>query len=142
MPNNLDAEITYLKDLNLKELHKVWNRDLSIPLPPCRSADTLRRILAWRLQEAALGGLSPDTKSRLRKLAKSLEQNPDQSLTRVPSLKPGTVLVREWEGVLHRIQVLQKGFEYTGVEFASLSEVARHITGTRWSGPLFFGLKR
>ena len=141
MDASLDGQIARLKNLPLEKLRDEWRNALEADPPPCRSADTLRWILAWRLQEAALCGLSPATKSRLRKLARTLEQCPGQPLTPPPRPKPGTVLVREWKGVLHRVQVLREGFEHEGERYASLSEVARRITGTRWSGPLFFGLK-
>jgi hypothetical protein len=98
-------------------------------------------MLAARIQERAFGGLSLDAKTRLKKLAKAFGRNRGpypSSLT----LKAGSILTREWGGAIHKIQVLRDGFEYEGARFNSLSKVAREITGTRWSGPLFFGLKK
>src|SRR5450759_5281195 len=83
----------------------------------------------------------PSTLKRLRALAKALERNPSAVLTDGPRIRAGTRLIREWRGEKHEVMVDGSGYEYRGKKFASLSEIARHITGTRWSGPLFFGLK-
>jgi hypothetical protein len=98
--------------------------------------------IAYRLQEQAFGGLSPDTKQKLRQFARAFKRSPNHQLTPNLDLKPGTLLEREWGGVRHRVRVLDDGFEYSDERFASLSEIARKITGSRWSGPLFFGLKK
>ncbi len=66
----------------------------------------------------------------------------DLTLNGVLHIKPGTILTREWQGVLHQVRVLEDAFEHKDERFSSLSEVARRITGSRWSGPLFFGLKK
>jgi len=142
MPNTLDTEITQLKELNLRQLRRLWDSRLNENPPLCRSVDILRRILACKLQEKAQGGLTPATQKKLRKIAGSASLNPVPKLPLRARLKPGTVLTREWEGTLHQVQVLEDGFEYEGKRLTSLSEAARMITGTRWSGPLFFGLKR
>ncbi len=95
-------------------------------------------IIAYRLQEVSCGGIKASTEKRLRDLAisgRSGEQN--NSLLRP---KPGTHFVREWQGELHEVAVLPSGYEYNDQTYGSLSEIARAITGTRWSGPAFFGL--
>jgi hypothetical protein len=89
-------------------------------------------MLAFELQAAVHGGLSPELKQRLR--AKS------GTAAKEPTLPPGTRIVREWRGERHVINVTQDGFEHRGTVYDSLSEIARSITGTRWSGPRFFGL--
>jgi len=142
MGEYLDLKITQLEGLNLRQLRICWSSHLNDELPSCRSIDTLRRILACKLQEKSYGGLSPDTRNQLRKIARSFSQNTDHKLLAGHRLKPGTVLTREWKGVSHQVRVLEDGFEYNATLFASLSEVARWITGTRWSDPLFFGLKK
>lgn len=142
MGRKIESEIATLKDFDLRGLRQMWKARLGDSPPTCKSPEIVRRLVAYRLQVRAFGGLSPDTKTRLRKLTRAFERNPDHSLTRTLNLKPGTVLAREWKGTRHQVRVLDDGFEYAGERFASLSEVARKITGTRWSGPLFFGLKK
>jgi hypothetical protein len=99
-------------------------------------------ILAYRLQEQALGSLTTVSRGRLRQLARAFEPNSGGSIPVVPALKPGTRLVRQWRDQVHLVNVETSGYEYQGARYKSLSEVARLITGTRWSGPLFFGIKR
>ena len=142
MAENSDAQFEQLQSLPLNKLQDSWRSLLDEEPPPCRSRDIFRRLLAWRIQQRTLGGLPPETRRRLKHLSHRLDRNPTHLPSSNPSLKPGTVLVREWKGVLHRVQVLQEGFEYAGERYTSLSEVARKIAGARWSGPLFFGLKQ
>jgi len=141
MDQDLDERLARLKNLPLEKLRAEWRSLLGTAPPACRSREVLRQLLAWRIQEKTLGGLSPASRRRLRQLASAFGRNPDHAVPASPLPKPGTILVREWKGVLHRVHVLQEGFEHEDERFASLSEVARRITGTRWSGPLFFGLK-
>jgi hypothetical protein len=103
--------------------------------------DLLTKFLAYKLQEQAYGGLDSVTRKRLRDLGRKLATNPNAQLSGCPRIKPGTQLIRDWLGKSHRVTVLESGFEYAGKHFSSLSRIARLITGTRWSGPLFFGLK-
>jgi DUF2924 family protein len=108
--------------------------------PPARMRRPLLiRATAYRLQERALGGLKPATRRLLASVA-------DDAMARRPAhvaaeRKPGTTLLREWHGVHHRLTVLENGVQFGGERYRSLSEVARKVTGSRWSGPLFFGLK-
>jgi hypothetical protein len=95
--------------------------------------------VAYRLQEKALGGLTGAVKRKLKLLAQQAQ--PGGALEAFISLKPGTKLVRSWHGKTFTITVLQDGFEYDGKRYGSLSQIACLITGTRWSGPRFFGLK-
>jgi hypothetical protein len=136
----IDTLLASLPALSLDELREEWKRHLHSPPPAGRSRELLRGLIACSLQEAAFGGLSADAKRRLARLADTLERKPGHSPLPKPTLKPGTVLTREWRGVLHQVRVTADGFEHQGTRFASLSEVARTITGTRWSGPAFFGL--
>jgi len=99
-------------------------------------------ILAYRMQEKALGGLKPSTCKRLRRLAEEFAISSNSLPAPSLRMKAGTRIVREWQGQLHEVSVLDSGFEYLGQRFRSLSEIARQVTGTRWSGPLFFGLKK
>ena len=90
-------------------------------------------MLAWRIQVAALGGLDADTKRRLR------QSSPVKPAAPAPT--PGSNIRREWQGVIHNVSVVTDGFVYEGHQFNSLSEIARAITGVRWNGPRFFGLR-
>jgi hypothetical protein len=98
-------------------------------------------ILAYRLQEQAFGPLSPSTRSRLLKLADAFETDPNSRTPVTPAIKPGTRLIRQWGDRVHLVNVEAKGYEYQGARYRSLSQIARLITGVRWSGPLFFGTK-
>lgn len=98
-------------------------------------------ILAYKLQEKAYGGLKPNTRTQLRRLAALLAADKSAPLTLESRFKPGTRLIREWRGETHEVTIHASGYEYRGKEFATLSEIANLITGTRWSGPLFFGTK-
>ena len=136
----LEAEIARLDDLGLDDLRKLCGR-LMGAVPANHSTHLLRRRLAYELQAKALGDLPTDTQRQLKRLHEAFKADP--GFTPLPGLglKPGTVLTRTWHGVLHQVRVTNDGFDYRGERFRSLSEVARRITGTRWSGPLFFGLK-
>jgi hypothetical protein len=136
----LEAEVESLSQLPISELRAAWSRCLGEPASN-HGRDLLRRQLAWKLQARAHGGLSSDTRRRIRRLYQTFQDNPRFTPSPTFDLPPGTILTRKWQGVRHRVQVMHDGFAYAGERFESLSEVARRITGTRWSGPAFFGLK-
>lgn len=137
----LEAEIERIGKMTLAVLRAAWSKITGTP-PAGQSKDLLRRRLAWRLQARAFGGLSAETKRRLKRLYEAFARDPGFTPSPILDLKPGTVLVREWRGVQHCVRVLDDGFDHRGMHLASLSEVARHITGTRWSGTRFFGLRQ
>ena len=99
-------------------------------------------ILGYLIQEQAFGSLSAKNCMRLRQLAQAFEMNPNARIPPMSGIKAGTRIVRQWKEQVHVVNVEQEGFEYRGSHYESLSEIARLITGTRWSGPLFFGLKQ
>jgi hypothetical protein len=99
------------------------------------------RIVGHRLQEQEFGGLSDAGCRRLRQLATMFEADPNAVVSSQPPIKPGTRLVRQWKEQVHVVEVEAEGYEYRGARYENLSEIARLITGTRWSGPAFFGLK-
>ena len=145
IPGHLDVEaaVAAIDEMNLDQLRAEWKKRFGPRAPQCRSKEVVRGLLAWRIQAEAYGGVSPDTTRRLRRLAESTERSAGRTgdrAARRAALMPGTVLTREWRGVLHRVQVLHEGFIHAGHRYGSLSEVARAVTGTRWSGPRFFGL--
>jgi hypothetical protein len=98
-------------------------------------------ILAYRIQQQAFGSLKPASRNRLRELAEGFAQDSNNVVTAKTSLKPGTRLIREWRNQVHLVYVGANRFEYKGGRYKSLSQIARLITGTRWSGPAFFGIK-
>jgi hypothetical protein len=136
----LEAEIARLDGLGLHELRGLWRQRLGTP-PQHLSADLTRRRLAYELQVREYGGLKPETRRRLKQFYKAFKADPHHTPSSNLGLKPGLVLSREWNGTEHRVTVLEKGFEYCDEQYGSLSQVARRITGSRWSGPAFFGLK-
>ena len=106
-----------------------------------KASISLLRVLAQRLQEDALGGLAPEVQRRLDQLAARLERHPERDLLATPRAKPGTRLIRQWQGQVHLVEVEDHGFAYRGQRYRSLSAIARTITGTHRSGPAFFGLE-
>lgn len=97
------------------------------------------RGIGYRLQEQALGGLDPATRRKLAGIADAIAAGRAPAMAR-PSIKPGTRLLREWQGQVHEAIIEDNGVRYAGNVWPSLSAVAREITGSRWSGPRFFGL--
>jgi len=141
MPENVKDRLAVLPKMGNSQLHALW-KELFKQAPPRQvRRGLIIRILAYRIQEQAYGGLSPATRKRLSDLARKFETNPNAELSGAPRIKPGTRLIRDWRGQSHRVTVLENGYEYAGKRYPSLSQVARLITGTRWSGPLFFGLR-
>ncbi len=137
---DIAAELVRLEALSNFELRGEWRRLHHMQPPKSLSRDLLLRGITYKIQERAFGGLS---KSLLRKLTGT---GPNASLDehRRPSprtvVKPGTRLVREWNGETHTVLVHADGVEWRGTRYRSLSVVAREITGAHWSGPRFFGL--
>ena len=139
---DLDSDIAALPAMSAAQLRAAWQAlRCGEPMAPS-SRDLLIREIASKLQERAHGGLAPAVKRRLHALAEELEANAAGALAPAPLLKPGTRLLREWQGRTHTVIVLDDGFEYDGQRWRSLSEIARRITGAHWSGPRFFGLRR
>ncbi len=137
----LKEEIAVLSGLARHELRLTWRR-LHKTTPPRVSRDLMIRAIAYKMQERLHGGLSQATRRKLAMLAGKLEAVGEDAATSEIRLKPGAKLIREWRGETHNVLVLEDGFEYGGERYRSLSKIARTITGTRWSGPRFFGLRR
>jgi hypothetical protein len=136
------ARVVALKTLPIPQLKQQW-RDLFETEPPPYNRRFLEHRLAYRIQELAYGGLKPETLKRLRELGEQLDGGNPANRRRHHQDRPmpGTRLIREWQGVDHCATVRDDGYEYQGRPYKSLSAVARAITGTRWNGWLFFGLK-
>jgi hypothetical protein len=133
--------LSRLPELNLGELRQQWRTLYKAEASPHLSRELLVRAVAYRMQEVALGGLRPGRQRQLRQAAQQLKQTGAANTLPRPELKPGTRLVREWQGRTYDVLVLDDGFSWQGTGYRSLSALARKITGTAWSGPLFFGLK-
>ncbi|MGB8031279.1 MAG: DUF2924 domain-containing protein [Terracidiphilus sp.] len=138
----VDQLLTQLPTMSRKALLKLWH-DLFDRVPsPALRRETLIPILAYRLQEKAFGGLKESTLKRLHELAKNHANGKKSAVQAMIRPKIGTRYVREYGGKLHEVTVLETGYEYQGRVYRSLTEVAKAITGTKWSGPVFFGCKR
>jgi hypothetical protein len=152
---NILNQLAELERLSMKDLKERW-RALFGTEPPGFNRVFLTRRLAHRIQDLAYGGLPQSAKDEM---ARVLDEEGYDELGRsikpasrgggngtggskAIALAPGTLLIREWEGERHEVRALTEGFEYRGRRFKSLSVIARTITGTRWSGPKFFGLRR
>jgi hypothetical protein len=133
--------LSRLTELNLGELRQQWRTLYKAEASPHLSRELLVRAVAYRMQEVALGGLGPGQQRQLRQIAQQFKETGAATTPRRPELKPGTRLVREWQGRTYEVLVLDGGFSWQDTHHRSLSALARKITGTAWSGPLFFGLK-
>ena len=139
----LKDEIAHLRDLDLDGLRARW-RSLTGRAAPAHVPKTLLMgVLAYRVQAAALGDLDRATVRLLERIASEgrLSKRVEVPVPDRVGLRPGTVLVREWEGGSQRVMVMADGYAWNGTTYQSLSKVARAITGTRWNGPRFFGLR-
>jgi hypothetical protein len=137
----IDRQLAQLPAMDRRALEKLW-RDLFDRVPsPALRRETLIPILAYRIQEKAFGGLRESTVRKLRALAEehTTEPRPVQDEVRP---KTGSRYVREYDGKLHEVTVLDFDYEYQGNAYRSLTEIVKVITGTKWSGPAFFGLRR
>ena len=137
----LEAELAALEELSHADLKLRWQELYGSPCPAHMKRAFLLLAVAYRVQEQALGGLDRATRRRLERVAENLAVGHTPALPPAPKANPGTRLLREWKGVVHEVIVLGTGVQYRGETWPSLSAVAREITGTRWSGPRFFGLR-
>jgi hypothetical protein len=141
LAETVSTKVAEIEHAPVDRLRKIWTEEFGKPPPPAsRSPEFFRRLVGWKVQEKYLGGLEEWAREELDRLVKGLERDPT-GRSMLAQLKPGMVLIREWKGEKHKVIVGNETFEHNGKQYESLSEVARHITGTRWSGPLFFGLK-
>lgn len=139
LAEEISARIAKLRTLSRQQLLALW-AELYIKDPP----EGMRReflvpFLAYRIQENAFGGLKSATRAELRRIAIELEKPTRASRHKI---SVGTRLLRQWRGETHEIAVTDAGFEYCGKHYKTLSQIARRITGTSWSGPAFFGLRK
>jgi hypothetical protein len=138
--DKVEAELAELPKQSIDHLRQRWRELFKREPPTAFGPDLLRRSIAYRIQENAYGGMDATTKRQLNALIAQHVKTPGQIV--VPRrIKLGAILVRQWKGESHRVAVLENGFAYAGKTHESLSEIARLITGTRWNGPRFFGLR-
>ena len=142
---SLDNEIARLRGLDVGELRARWHTVFRRRAPPHLPRHLLFRILAYRLQADRLGELDADCRRLLDRIGSGSSDGINRLVADFnrprTELRPGTLLTREWDGHLQRVMVLADGFSWNGKTYPSLSKVAFAMTGTRWSGPRFFGLR-
>jgi Protein of unknown function (DUF2924) len=137
----LAAALDAISSLSPEELDAQWKALYGSDSPDRLRRPLMIQALAYRIQEQALGGLKPATRRLLRSIAGDIESRSPIVAHAARRIKAGAVLIREWHGTKHHVTALKDGFMFRGKRFQSLSRIAGEITGTRWSGPLFFGLK-
>jgi len=134
--------LSRLPTLDRHELREEWRRLNKADASPHLSRELLVRAVAYRLQEFTFGGLRPEPLRQIRQIAMEVKQTGAARTRRGPQLRSGTRLIHEWQGRHYEVAVLDDGFSWQGTRHRSLSAIARTITGTAWSGLLFFGLKQ
>jgi hypothetical protein len=132
--------LSRLPNLDIGELRQQWRGLYKTQAPPNLSRELLLGAVAYRMQEVAFGELRPARQRQLRQMAQQFNRIGAAKARPRPELKPGTRLMREWQGRTYDVLVLDDGFSWQNTHYRSLSALARKITGTAWSGPLFFGL--
>ena len=136
---SLAEHLVALSELTLPELRTEWRRLYRSP-PPRLSRKLMVRAIAYRIQERACGGLAPALSRKLREYGRKDANMPDGLNTTGTLPKPGTRLLREWNGRTYTVMITEDGFAYNGMTYGSLTKIARIITGAHWSGPRFFGM--
>jgi Protein of unknown function (DUF2924) len=137
----LSTEIALVESLEVDQLRARWKILYETEAPTRFSRYLLMRAVAYRMQERVVGGLKPATRRLFERVARDASIRRPTTVAPVRQLAQGALLIREWGGTKHQVTVLESGVMFRGKPYRSLSEVARMITGNRWSGPLFFGLK-
>ena len=139
----LDSEITRLRDLDVGQLRSRWHTAFGRPAPAHVARQLLFRCLAYRLQADRLGDLDGESQRLLDRSGspEKAARNAVDLSRHTTELRPGTILGREWNGQMQQVAVLADGFAWNGNTYPSLSKAAFAITGTRWNGPKFFGLR-
>ena len=141
--DNIRKQLAKLPSFTREQLLELWQQLHRRAAPRGIRRELMVPFLAYKIQENAYGGLKPSTRTQLRRIAIDFEKSdasPEFKVQR--KLKAGTRIIQEWHGQTHEVIVTESGYEYGGGGYRSLSEVARKITGARWSGPAFFRLNR
>lgn len=138
---NLNAALEEIRTAHATRLGELWKQHLGPQVPTLR-AELMRPILAYRVQEQAHGGLRSETQKELIAALNRAEAGSRGRGEALHRFKAGTRIVREWKGETHEVILSERGYEYEGRVYQSLSPIACEITGTRWSGPAFFGTRK
>ena len=128
----MQAQLEELKSLTRNQLARRWQECFGVPAPHLSRSEILRQAIAWHLQSKAFGGLTLQEK-------RQIQSGVGKATTQISS---GSRLIRVWQNQTHQVTVLRDGYLYQDKHWKSLSAIAKHITGTAWSGPVFFGLKK
>jgi hypothetical protein len=142
MQDRLSEQIAALPSLNKAQLLVIWAENFKKDPPPSLRKELMVPILAYRMQEKEFGGLSNSARRRLREVAASLKTDKPSQERSDSAPQTGARLLRTWRGQMHEVIATGDGYLYRGKIYSSLSKIAREITGTRWSGPLFFGVRK
>jgi hypothetical protein len=144
LEHTISEQIAALPAMNKQQLLVIWKDNFGKAAPPHLRKQLMVPLLAYRIQEREYGGLSHAARKRLRELAESFESKSPQKERVITddAAENGSRFVRSWRGEIHEVLVKPDGFEYRGQLYGSLSKIACEITGTRWSGPLFFGIRK
>ena len=135
MNNSIVGQVLALKTKTVKELREQYKALFNKEPLPNSTIKKLQERIAYRLQELAFGGLTDESKSKLLKIA----EGKDVVLARKhKDLLPGTIITRKWQGINHKVEVMENGFYYSGKKYKTLSPIALDITGTKWNGKRFF----
>ena len=136
--DELAQRLAQIETLGVEQLRELWRERFGAP-PQLRARDLMRRALAERLQEEAFG-VDAELQRRLTPMAARVRPG-HKPVVATATYKPGSVLEKDWEGVRHSVSIVDGGFVWNGKRYDSLSAIARAITGVRWNGPRFFGLR-
>jgi hypothetical protein len=139
--SEVESELDQLPNMRIVDLRSRYRELFRTEPPRAFGPDLLRRSIAHRIQEIAYGGLSREHQRLLDQLVKAAQAKLGGRIELPRRIKPGSELVRTWNRRTYRVVVMEKGFAWEGRTFASLSEIALKITGTKWNGPRFFGLR-
>ena len=139
--DGVEKAIAELEDMEVPALQRKWEELYSVPAPRRMRRAFLMRACSYRIQEQAYGGLKASTLKQIEAILAEVRAGQAVTVRPKRKLSAGVHLVREWGGTTHHVEVLEKGYRWRGRTYRSLSVIAREITGARWSGPRFFGLK-
>jgi hypothetical protein len=138
---DLELEIARLRGLELRALRAVWEKHHGTTVPSTLRREMLVRSILWQMQAKVFGGLKPATRKYLLEVAEATHSKTSIAPTPPVRIRPGTKLIRVWQNQTHTVTALDEGFTWQGKRYRSLSQIARSITGTRWNGLVFFGVK-
>jgi hypothetical protein len=135
-----EVDVSQLNECSLQELRALWKQSLGV-VPKHQSAELLRLRLAYELQVRRYGGLKPGIRRQLQSLHKAFSRDADFCPLPTRDLAMGTILTKQWKGKMHKVAISDDGFEYEQNHYQSLSQIAELISGSKRSGPAFFGFR-